>query len=73
MRRVVKFYEWFIHQKFFDVIESGKPFDYEIVKIRNIGMMNHLNPYYITNNTDLRVKVPLKERVQSLKPLSKGT
>ncbi len=72
MRHVVKFYEWCIHQKFLNVNESGKPFDYEMVKIRNTGMMNHLNPHYIVSSTDLRVKVPLKERVQSLNPLSKN-
>ena len=72
MRHVVKFYEWCIHQKFLNIDKSGKPFDYEMVKIRNTGMMNHLNPHYIVSSTDLRVKVPLKERVQSLNPLSKN-
>ena len=72
MRHVVKFYEWCIHQKLLNINKSGKPFDYEMVKIRNTGMMNHLNPHYIVSSTDLRVKVPIKERVQSLNPLSQN-
>ena len=71
MLHVIKFYEWCIANRILEADMEHKPFEYELLKVRNSGMMNHLKPYYIVSSTDLRIKVPKKEEVQSLNPLSK--
>lgn len=71
MLHVIKFYEWCIANHMLVVDERSKPFEYELVHVRNRGMMNHLNPNYIVTSTDLRIKVPKKSEIQSLNPLTK--
>lgn len=71
MLHVIKFYEWCIANRMLAIDERSKPFEYELIHVRNRGMMNHLNPHYVVTSTDLRIKVPKKSEIQSLNPLTK--
>lgn len=71
MLHVIKFYEWCIANRMLAIDERSKPFEYELIHVRNRGMMNHLKPQYIVTSTDLRIKVPKKSDIQSLNPLTK--
>ena len=71
MLHVIKFYEWCITHQLLHVTEHAKPFEYELVKVQNQGMMRHLNPQFLVTSTDLRIKVPKRANIQSLNPLSK--
>ena len=71
MLHIIKFYEWCLANRVLDRDDKCKPFEYEILRVRNSGMMNHLRPYYVVSSTDLRIKVPKKDNVQSMNPLSK--
>ncbi|ORT51722.1 integrase [Vibrio sp. qd031] len=71
MLHVIKFYEWCIAHRLLHVTEHAKPFEYELVKVQNQGMMRHLSPQFLVTSTDLRIKVPKRANIQSLNPLSK--
>ncbi|WP_283129816.1 hypothetical protein [Enterovibrio norvegicus] len=66
MLHVIKFYEWTIANQVLDVSEDEKPFEYELVKVRNQGMLNHLHPHFLVTSTDLRIRIPKKADIQSL-------
>ncbi|MDD1796269.1 site-specific integrase [Enterovibrio sp. ZSDZ42] len=71
MLHVIKFYEWCIANQVLDLSEDEKPFEYELVKVRNQGMMSHLRPHFLVTSTDLRIRIPKKADIQSLNPLTR--
>lgn len=70
MLHVIKFYEWCIASRLISTATDSKPFEYELVQIRNQGMLRHLRPTFLVTSTDLRIKIPKKADIQSLNPLS---
>lgn len=70
MLHVIKFYEWCIANQLLDSTPDKKPFEYELVKVRNQGMLNHLRPHFLVTSTDLRIRIPKKANIQSLSPLT---
>lgn len=71
MLHVIEFYEWCISQRLLHVNVREKPFEYELVKVQNQGIMRHLNPQFVVTSTDLRIRVPKRANIQSLNPLNK--
>ncbi|QQK62430.1 site-specific integrase (plasmid) [Shewanella sp. LC6] len=71
MLHVINFYEWCIANRLLESSTDSKPFEYELIRIRNQGMLNHLRPHYLVTSTDLRIKIPKKSDIQSLNPLTR--
>jgi integrase len=70
MQHVIGFYEWAAYEKLFELNEHSKPFNYQTLQISNQQMMRHNKPFFSVQSTDLRIRVPDRNKVQSLSPLS---
>lgn len=73
IRHVVQFYKWAAHEQLITITDQNKPFEIEIVNIRNESMLAHMMPKFTVQTSDLRIRVPRSSqsnRIRSMNPLS---
>ncbi|RSM28400.1 integrase [Aeromonas salmonicida] len=75
MSHVVQFYRWAVHERYFPLTNSNKPFESESLKIKNNGILAHMMPTFTVQTTDLRIRVPKDSTsctVNGLNPLTRA-
>ncbi len=73
IRHVVQFYKWAAHEQLITITGQNKPFEIEIVNIKNESMLAHMMPKFTVQTSDLRIRVPRSSqsnRIRSMNPLS---
>jgi integrase len=71
MNQVVNYYKWLMHEGYLRIErEKEAPFKVEFVSVKSHGMLAHINPTFMVQTSDLRIKVPRDANSKNIRPLS---
>lgn len=70
MNQIVQFYSWAMHEQLILIDEDSAPFEYELIKVHKHGYNKFSRDNFVVRTTDLRIKSPRLNTVQSLNPLT---